>query len=159
MANAGGYASVKIEDRLFDGSGPRDWVRSFQSNCSALDIPTATAVKQVFLYMSEGIQGRIDFATDIDQDHQRTWEHLQTLLVRLSPFEDESFAAERELGTFKAGANVPAADVITRLLAIQRRQQPPSGEDVDGWPVVTSGMEWPTAGRGARPGQCVVSRS
>lgn len=123
MANAnGGYANVKIEHRLFDGSGPREWLRSFQAVTGALGIPEATAVKRAFLHFSEGIQGMVDFPTEIDLDaNTRRWPSLQALLVRLSPFEDEAFAAERELGTFKAGNTEPAAAVITRLMAIQRQ--------------------------------------
>lgn len=120
MANAG-YASAKIEHRLYDGSGPREWVRFFRATCGALGIPEAKAVKRAYLFLSEGVQGMIDFVVDIDQDNQRNWAHLQTLLVQLSPFEDETFTAERELGTFKTGANESAAAVITRLLAIQRQ--------------------------------------
>lgn len=123
MANAnGGYANVKIEHRSFDGSGPREWLRSFQAVTGALGIPEATAVKRAFLHFSEGIQGLVDFPTEIDRDaNTRRWPSLQALLLRLSPFEDEAFAAERELGTFKAGNTETAAAVIIRLMAIQRQ--------------------------------------
>lgn len=120
--NNGGHASLKIEHRLFDGSGPKEWVRSFRSTTAALGIPEATAVKRAYLYLAEGIQGMVDFAGDIDLDaNTRRWPALQALLVRLSPFEDEAFAAERELGAFKAGSSESAAGVITRLLGIQRQ--------------------------------------